>query len=117
MDTTISQQEKSIATIVENFCDAMGIPGVANVSAANDASATSEITESSVRGEEVTDNEEEDNNSVVLGRKNPKSAIQERTNQMRQQLEAANNTLAKREQDQLPNHSEDDTSMTSAVTG
>eukprot|EP00957_Ditylum_brightwellii_P183848 14003951-Ditylum_brightwellii.AAC.1 len=99
----------------------MGIPGVTNVSAADDASVTSEITEASDRGEEVTDNEEEDNDSVVSGIKNPKSAIQERANQMRQQLEddgqSVGSDISGVEPDQLPNHSEDNTSMTSAVTG
>eukprot|EP00957_Ditylum_brightwellii_P158922 12095894-Ditylum_brightwellii.AAC.1 len=67
----------------------MGIPVVANVSAADDASVTSEIMEASEGGKESSDNEEEDSNSVVTGIKIQKDAVQERTNQMRWQQEVA----------------------------
>eukprot|EP00957_Ditylum_brightwellii_P179369 13664454-Ditylum_brightwellii.AAC.1 len=51
--TPLSHSKKTFfATPVENFCDAMGIPGVADVSATDDASVTSEIMEASDRGEE-----------------------------------------------------------------
>eukprot|EP00957_Ditylum_brightwellii_P082375 6263723-Ditylum_brightwellii.AAC.1 len=122
----------------------MGIPGVANVSAVDDASVTSEITEASDRGEEVTDNEEKDNNSVVSGIKTPKKLNLRKnkpheaaTGSSKQQTDeeksvssavtgieviqddgqSVGSNISGVEPDQLPNHSEDNTSMTSAVTG
>eukprot|EP00957_Ditylum_brightwellii_P055241 4187195-Ditylum_brightwellii.AAC.1 len=103
-------KKNALSTIIGTFCNVMGIPGIDNVSADEEALVHSELTDSTNIEEIMEESGEENDNgedsSVISGVKNPK--IQKSTNKKH----TSNVVL-----DMLIITGNDTNSMVSAVTG